>query len=359
MKNYGKVLLLISITLLCINYVLYHSISGYQLKSIVRFISFFFLILSIIIKNIKTIPRYMIFVFFLSILSIVFYSEALLNLSYLVLITYSLSINVEKKNVKKYLFIISIITIILYLSLLKLGVIHDSVTNYNFRIRHTLGFDNPNAFSIIVASLFYLFFMNIKKYRILLSLIIIAINFYISFLLGSRTLLYSTIIFLILHFFSYNSNKFKKINLLLTSKFFIRIFVFMLFISPFIICFMVSHNIIMDSFISGRSYLLFQYFEYHSLLNYLIGFSNVATVDNSYAIILCATGVLGFMYSYKIIVNSIISDKSNFPLIISLLFFGTMESILIRPESLISIYFWYIIFDNNYYRKKKVLKDEK
>ena len=67
-------------------------------------------------------------------------------------------------------------------------------------------------------------------------------------------------------------------------------------------------------------------------------------------------GIVGYIFIYLLIKKGLCNIKNNetIPLIIMMLSYGIMESILIRPECLLSIYFWYIIIN-----KSGVIKLEK
>lgn len=351
--DFAKILVLISILSISINFILYNCLDEFVLyKNIIRFIALSLSILSIVInKKIKLSFKIIIIVAYLF-LGTIIDSDLHINCLFLLLISYSIAINFNKNEIIKYLLIISIITLLVYVFLLLLGVITNTRIEYLGRIRNTLGFQHPNDFSIICYSIVSLFILTTKNNNKLKSLISLVFVLFIYNLTNSRSLLYTSLFFLFLvNVLNIKTIK-KVIEKILNNTLITKLILLYFFVSPFIIAKLCVYIPKIDELLSFRGTLLNRYIIAQKSYSYIFGFSkiNEIIVDNSFMLAFFSFGILVYFLLYKMIEKSIMmEDILTKIFIISMLLFGTMESILFRPECLVSIYFWSFIFFDNFY----------
>lgn len=346
MEKTRKYLLILSIFFLNINYLFYHTIDGYLYKMSLRMLAVLLLLLSILFSKKLKISFKFILVCAYLLIGFVIGNEQLQNILFILLMVYSISINMDDNNVVKTLFVVSLLTLFVFVLLRHFGIIKDTITFYGGRLRNSLGFDNPNSLSLIMIDFFYFFIMKAKKKRNLVCIIVLLMSFYINAYSDSRTLLISTIICVALTML-FELKIFSKITTKLTqNKFICFIVLSLFFISPFLIGVITSNAYSFDKLLSFRGTTINNYILNHSFLNYIIGFSNITTIDNSYIVLFFTVGIIGYLLIFTLFQKAInnLKNKEYITLIIMMLSYGMMESILIRAECLVTIYFWYVIF---------------
>ena len=101
--NLKKILIILSILILSVNYILYNCVPGFAYRNLLRIISLIFILLSIIFnKKIKVTFKMVILVLYLF-LGFAFSSELHTNFLFLFLISYGLSLNFEHdENINIY-----------------------------------------------------------------------------------------------------------------------------------------------------------------------------------------------------------------------------------------------------------------
>lgn len=346
MEAIRKYLLILSIVFLNINYMFYHTINNYSYKISFRVFAIILLLLSILLSKKLKIPYKLVLVCIYLLIGFIVGNEQLQNILFIIMMVYSLSLNMDGNNIVQTFFLVSILTLSLFILLRYLGIIKDATTIYDGRIRNSLGFDNPNSLSIIMIDFFYFFIEKVRKNRKIACIIVLLMSFYINTYSDSRTLLVSTII-CITFALLIDSSIFSKITTKMTqNKLICFIFLTIFFLSPFLIGIIASSNYNFDKLLSFRGSVINNYIGRHNFLNIIIGFSNITTIDNSYLILFFSVGILGYLLIFSIVKKAItnLNNKEYISLIIMMLSYGTMESVLIRPECLVTIYFWYVIF---------------
>ncbi len=349
MEKIKKILLCISICILNINYLFYHTINNYQFKTTFRILSIILLILSIILSNKIKINKSLVIIILFLIFGTIIKNEQLQNMLFIILTAYSISINIEREKVIIVFGVISILTVGLLFFMRRTGIIADTITNYGGRMRNSLGFDNPNALSLIMIDFYCFIIMMFKKRKTLACLIVIFISYYINTFSDSRTLLFTTIIYLTLTILQESKAISSAIRKMIKSKIFNIIILTFFFISPFAIAAISKKVYKIDMLLSFRGTILSNYINSHEMINYLIGFSNIETIDNSFIVLFFTIGILGYLIIFLAIKRALKKAKNNnsIALIIMMLSYGMMESILIRPECLLTIYFWLTILEEN------------
>ena len=346
MKNIRALLVYISILILAINYLLYHTINNYIYKDVLRIIALSMLLFSIIVNRKIKISNALIAIIAYLLFGVLIGSTLSYNLLFIILIIYAISYNCKVDKVKNRLFIISTICIILYVLFYKLGIIQNTITNYSGRIRNTLGFDNVNALSIIVISFVCLLSCNCQKMRKIVNLLILVGIIIITKYTDSRTLLYSTIAYISVDFIINNKIGKKIVNKLFSNTIFRYLFLIVTFFSPLLILAITHINSAIDIFLSYRGTILSNYIHSQNIINFLFGLSTNSEIDNSYILLFFAIGIIGYAYIIKLFSNFFKIQKNikYYPTIITMLLYGITEGVLIRPESILSVYFWYLIF---------------
>src|SRR5690606_29745521 len=191
------------------------------------------LLLMLIITGFSTINSYKIyFLVFILLLCIATLDSYVISLVFLSLIIISTKDLLSKNDVLKYLNRISLIGFILVLFGYSVGyleniIFYDSL-GYGLSIRESLGFFNPNPASLLLFSsvIVSLYIKDYLAFIISLLLFIFLIPFF-----GSRTYLYSFVIFGLVYIFSKSSLLKKLINILV---------LLFLIVFPIILYFLIS-----------------------------------------------------------------------------------------------------------------------
>lgn len=357
MKNVRQFLIYFAILILVINYLLYHTISLYNLKDIMRIIAMLLLICSILLnKKLKISPHLLIIVFYM-ILGLILKSELIYNLLFLLLILFSISMNCEYSKIDKHLFFISFASVFAYIILYKFGYIENYVTAYGGRIRNSLGFDNVNSLSLLIASPIFLL-LSREDNKLITNIICLTIVIAVTKYTDSRTLLFSTILFVALNFL-FRVNVIKKIEKILNTKKWPSLLLTLLFFgSPIIMLIVYKFYPVMDTILSYRITKMLTFIKAQNILNYIVGFTKLNEIDNSFLLLFFTVGLIGYLFLAKIFYKYL-SNKDNLkylPFTISVLFYGLMEGVLLRPESMLTIYFWIIVFHSSnilYFKEKE------
>lgn len=348
MKKIRQLFVYLAIIILVVNYLLYHTITPYSLKNIMRIIAMILLIFSILLnKKMKISLPFLIIVFYM-IIGIILKSELIYNLLFLMLILFSISMNCEYDKINKHLFFISLFSVFIYLVLYKLGYIENYITSYGGRIRNSLGFDNVNSLSLLIASPIFLI-LSMNNNKVITNIICLVIVSAITKYTDSRTLLFATILFVTINLLL-KIKFFKKIEVFLNEKkYFLSILTIIFFGSPIIMFLINKIYPNLDVILSYRITKMLSFVNSQSFFNYLIGFTKLNEIDNSYLLLFFTVGAIGYMFISKMFYKYL-TNKNNLmylPFTLSVLFYGLMEGILLRPESMITIYFWIIVFHSN------------
>lgn len=346
------ILLYLSLFLLFSNYMLFTAFDWGEgdsfglLKNIVRIVSFFILCLYVgIVGRIK-------FSLFFSILStLVFFSisgnEILLNILFLLIIFLCL-LQAKLDRLVFYTFIFYVLYFILHNFLIFTGILENSISSFDARVRNSYGFSNVNRLGIFYFYFFMLNFYMISRdkgnfhKKIIFYLFALSSLVYIV-LSNSRTSLYICILIIILWQLSKLNIFYKWQRLILN------------FVIPF--CAGVSFYLasssgqIFNEILSYRPGFFKQYVDilFSNNFNIIFGapLSEEMTVDNSYILF---SGAFGLIVSFLIYFFSpFFSYNKYIPrvyviMIIASLLCGVFESNLLRVEMLVPIFILFCLF---------------
>lgn len=267
-----------------------------------------------------------------------------LNVAFLLLLVVFL-VGMKSENINTMAFNANFLMVVFVLTCLILGL----VDNYHYinsdgRSRYTFGFTNVNAASVFAYSFAVTYLLSRKnpKWKYVPGVLITFSVVYLA--TDSRTAFWCLIFLMIawaaIHHLPINH-----------SRFLVGIFVIAMFITPCLwrLPFVCQGPI--DDLLSDRPTLFVRYISQHTMLNFLFGGSRVAAIDNSYLILLYNCGI--FLYAVCGIIVLIAMDQlilkkcaieAGFCL--SMLLYGQLEGVLLRPEILCVPIFWYYMFKN-------------
>ncbi|MCM3610415.1 hypothetical protein M4S82_04065 [Planococcus sp. MERTA32b] len=358
-------IILFSIFALHINYILYNSIGIDEVyKNGIRFLVIALLLFTLLlVKNrIKVQWSDLLFLYLLSFSFLSFnITPNIVNFFYIILILivareYSLKEVLDKSF---YIMIISAVSVVV---LLQFGLTENMRYTIGDRTRNTLGFTNVNAFSNLVYAFAILYLLSrkeilIKHYIFVLTFVIVIYSY-----TDSRTVTVACLIFLLVHIilqflFKMADN---KLNGLIKSFLLLLVFfpIGITFLSPLLS----SEFAVLDILTSGRLTRFTEYIGDNGVVNLLFGGTTAADKDNSYLLILFSTGILFSLMVLGLIVKAIfrlvdIKKSQYIAFIVSGIYAGAFESLLVRPEIIISICFWLVVYKSAF-AKGRLLEKE-
>jgi len=360
LKIINRILVLISLFLLSSNFMLYSCIEDYPFKGIARILALAILFITIINNKEIKIPLKLYFLIVYFAIGLILGSELHANCLVITLLAYSIILNFDKKDILKCFLIVGFATIAFYLILLLTHNIENVSRTYLGRTRNFLGFNHPNGPSVIFLPMLMFIVLKAKKYKKLMSVLSIALVLVLTILTDSRTLFFTILIFSLLYILN-NSYFFKTFfRELNNNRLFHLITLTLLFLSPFII--FVSSQVfpIVNEVLSKRGEFMTDYIALQPFYCAIFGFSNINdfVIDNSYLLGFFAFGIIGYIYLFKVIFKTLVSNSIEANIFMySLLFYGVVESLLFRPECLATILFWYFVY-NNYFKSSFCLESE-
>lgn len=346
------ILLYLSLFLLFSNYMLFTAFDWGEesafnfLKTSVRVVSLFLLFLYI--RKVRKI-KYSLFFWVLLTLTLfcINGNDLLLNLLFFLIIFSCLS-HIKLNNLVFFTFICYVFYFILHNILVFSGILENSISAFDERVRNSYGFSNVNRLGIFYFYFFMLNFYMISRsnggfYKKTIFYLFSLISVIYIVLADSRTSLYLCILILILWQLSV-LNLFYKLQR---------------FSLNFIVIFCVGVSFFLASnggqsfneILSYRPILFKQYidFLFSSYLNMIFGapLNEEITVDNSYIVF---SGAVGIIISFLVYIFSpFISYKKYIPrvyviMIIASLLCGVFESHLLRVEMLVPIFILFCLF---------------
>lgn len=117
------------------------------------------------------------------------------------------------------------------------------------------------------------------------------------------------------------------------------------FLSPFLL----THFQAADVLTSMRLSVFTGYITKNTIINLLFGGSFIGDVDNGFLVMVYSAGLgFGLLTVYMISRAAFIlieqKNSKHLAFIISFMYFNLFESLMVRPELIISIYFWVVIY---------------
>jgi hypothetical protein len=347
-----------------INYILFNSIGiNDTLKNGIR-VGVIGLLLFSILFNRKAITfrkedLLWVFLLFCSLFSFNI-SQIIINFVYIILVLI-VSKEIEKNRLVKWNYYIMIISIFFVVFILITGITNNLQYSIGGRVRHTFGFSNVNAFSSLVYSFFIMYFMYKDKISKTSTIILVLTMYFIFRFTDTRTMLLAFFIYLFIYILLSRLFKYKKISRR-TLKIVLVSLVFAPIIFSFISPFLLENYPYLDVVLSKRLSIFSSYINRQQPINYLFGGTTVKDIDNGFLTIFFNTGVLFTSYIIYLIVKSInysVDNKNfkNIAFIISFVYFNAFESLILRPEIVVSICFWIVVY--NSLKHKSVNLEEK
>lgn len=248
----------------------------------------------------------------------------------------------------RYIFIVSLSLVVVHFSLFSLGFLsNDKLMMYQIgeRVRFTFGFSNPNALAVFYASLFYAsyyYYLVVVKKFTAFSYIIFFAAFVVMYLSGSRTLFYTSCIFVL-------------ISLIPRKIYYNRLIRFLFSASPFIFSILTlfvafQHESSLNETLSLRPLLFFKFLSKVDAISVLVGLEYTAEdlVDNAYILLFASCGLLLYIGLLSVISYKIsIARVEYLPFVFVVLASSLFESFLFRPEFTITMLFFACLFSKS------------
>lgn len=354
-KNVWKKILFLEVPLflLGLNYILYNALAIDTMKMLFRGGAIFLLFVGWILKGKYAVDKKTFLAMIFAIIALMLNGSMALNFAVIVL--FSICVTYPLDTIIKSAFRINVILVIIMLILMAAHVVNNtSYVSTMGRIRYTLGFENPNVAALFYSSVIYLLLVSRKKIKGIVVLFAFFMTTVIFYYTNSRTSLLALLVFVILEsiYFYFQKRNMKKAQKIL-GKFSILI-IDLLFILNFVSVFIINKFMIFDELLSFRISAFSRMINSSSLRGFLFGGTS-ETVDNFYYMLLFQYGI--FIYTFvaflthsamkKMVVNG---NTQYISLLVGLFLVAMMESSLIRPEILVILVVWKIIFlENNIY----------
>ncbi len=283
----------------------------------------------------------------------------------------------KKTNIRKiiqYIFIAHLTGFTVIISFNLIGIIQDYTIMRGNTLRHSLGFNHPNALGARIFQLLLMYSYLLKGKKLLAQLTIITIAVFITYkLTGSITVLSLMILFALMTclFTMLNKNRHltKKIINFLISK---TKWLFLLF--PVIATYAIIYFDFFESYFKGNllaRILQTKYYFVHygislfgkqleinnSIDNYELQISNLYTLDNGYMYLLLGYGIssfLIFVIGNFLLSRKLLLIKNYYALLIIVLYalYGFTETMMIRFTYNFSIIFFaYLLWKTKDYRR--------
>lgn len=330
------------ITLISINFVLYRTLDFWVYKDAIRIIANFCLLVNIATYKQLTFKKTELCFIAYIIIGLFVSFNNFLNVTSMYLLILNLYHFSNEKKIKQVFFSISLFNVLIIVFLLVSGLSTNEVIRMFGRTRYTFGFSNVNSFSVVFLSLISFILLITKNKAISLFVLV---STYISYkFTDSRTPMIMISIYFILIIFRKIIFTAKKTNI------FVSILISFIFFSTYFSSIIDVNFPQINELLSLRISIFIEFIK-SSLLNFIIGFGRTQFIDNSFLVLGSLFGIGGLLIIMFLTRNLIINLIKNGStkkaiLIVSYLLACMMESYLILPEMLLSIYFWFLIFDS-------------
>lgn len=334
-NKYYSVFVILIISLLGTNFLLYGFFPFFILKNIVRLLTVAVILFYICTANREYSFRELVCVI-ISLYLLLLGGNMTLNISFIILTSICMS---DCKDIEKICFICSaFLAAVVTISLIT-HIVQANVYVQGDRIRNTLGFYNVNAGSIFIFSVLILFLYsrkNISIIHIVISLIISTVIYHVT---NSRTAFLGLVIFCTIY------EIITKCNML---AYLIIVLDVLCLLSPLLWLIPQFNDLEFDKLLSGRPHVFIDYIHSNTTMNFIIGGSNVKEVDNFYLMLFYNVGVILYVIFAIITLYSMIYYKDNkdyksISYVSSILFIGLMESGALRCEIICMLVFWMLI----------------
>lgn len=288
--------------------------------------------------SIKLLLIYLLVFIYLVIFFLISQNPITINFIYLTILVFFLqSLKTSHNELLFNSLIASLAVIFLYLIYFTIGDINLGETNINDRTRYSFGFINTNktgfvAFSLVTLISLYSFK---KSSSLIITALLVSPLLIIMAYSGSRTAIYSTIIFFILIFTPFTMALRRVLFLIPPSLLILSLYIATL-----------HNNQLVNNLISFRPIDYYDYVSTLNSINYIFGANTEGfRVDNSYILALVTIGPVGygFICYFLYQAGKFRPDVYEISFIIALLVYGVLEGVLVRVEFPLILYFYYLI----------------
>lgn len=336
--------------LLGMNYVLYNALSLDSMKTIFRVGAILLLLIGWTLKGRFVIGKKTFLAMALAMVAFLLNGSMALN--FVVIILFSICVTYPIDKIIKSTFRINILLVVIMIALMGLHIVNNtSYVSTMGRLRYTLGFENPNVAALFYASAIYLFLVSRKRIKLIVIGVSFAMTAIVYYYTNSRTSLLALLMFVALEgIFLFLQKKNMEKAQTVFGKFSIM-FTDALFIINLVSVFVIDKFMVFDTLLSFRISAFSKMINSSGVRGFLLG-GTTETVDNFYYMLLFQYGI--FIYIFvavsthfamkKMVINK---DIKYISLFVGLFMVGMMESSLIRPEILVTLVVWKIIFSGN------------
>lgn len=335
----------LGVIVLCANFLLYSTIEVGVLKLVLRCFGLACLALSVLLNFEKvSFSKQTLILVFVSITSVFIHGDSALNL--LVVIVFALASSTYTINqVIKTLVAGFFVSLAIYLLLLLSGQIHFSqYVSTVGRARNTLGFSNVNAAAMFFSALLLLTYW--RKWRhgfLLIALIVVLGCLFIatdtrSFLTFGVLFGFTYVLITCLH----RSCRLRRLQYPIAIG-----IVALVVIASFAIVLLKGTEY--DVALSYRPAIAYEALSKMSLTEVLLGASNPVEIDSSFIVLVEQYGLIATVIIASLVVSSLkryLDDGRQWEpaFLVAVLIYSSMEGLLFRPELIISLSFWAIVF---------------
>lgn len=268
-----------------------------------------------------------------------------INIVYILLCFFVLG-KFDTDVLNKYILIfIGLVVAFVFFNIL-LGNIENVRWEYQGRVRYLLGFVHANYPGILSFSLVSMFLCLKKKLYVKDIVLSLVILFLVYRYTNSRTSFFVGVFCCLFYLFLSKINyRFIKWGVVLLET--------ISFVSPLL---WISGKLNTQKFnklFSLRPQLYFDYAKQNGLREFFLGGSQVPENDSFYLVLLYTAGIFVYVFVAFLVVKATcyLFQKSEYmkvSFILSFIFLGWMESMLLRPEIISSLYFWALLYQNGF-----------
>ena len=343
-NNGGRLLLFAGVLLLGGSYLLYSTDVLDSGRFAVRLAAICLLLISIVLCRTSkpmAVSLCMLTVLACCILSIILYESESVNLIVIILIGFCF----RRYGIRTLLGVTAAVVSILfaaYFLLLIFGLIEPVVYSVGDRTRNTLGFSNVNQGALFFLGVFVFPLVFYRKTKWCLAAIISGVILFLA--TDTRSVLLFSVAFVALYFVF---GRFSRLHNRRGALFFSEVILFATFLGS--LCMGYFDNPILDGLSSGRVSMASDLVNSFTLQDWFFGYGQPVWIDNSYLKILASCGLPGTLCLFVFLAVSMrrisaAGGAEHLAFLCASLVLGVLESVLFRPEIMISILFWGIAF---------------
>ncbi|MDD3138967.1 MAG: hypothetical protein PHX08_08350 [Lachnospiraceae bacterium] len=333
--------------LLGLNYVLYNALGMESTKIILRIGALLLMVIGWVLKGNFSIEKKPFFAMAIAILAFLINGSVTFN--FLAIVIFSICVTYPIEKIALSAFRTNLLLVILMIILMALHVVNNtSYISTMGRSRATFGFENPNVAALFYSSLVYLLLVSRKKLKPMIIGVALFLTVIVYYYTNSRTSLLALLVFVFLEYIVYIINKKKMLHADIIFGKCAVLFSDALFLVNLLSVFTIEKFMRIDQLLSFRISTFSKMIDDAGLIGFLFG-GTTLTVDSFYYMLLFQYGIFIYLFvaiaTHFALKQMVIKRENRFvSLIIGLLLVAMMESSLIRPEILVTLVVWKIIF---------------